>query len=142
MGLAQIMLCNQQGFLYQLKKISLLVNCNENPQRHQTSNRVFQLWHALSDSHNACGYFMFANILTVPLCNGFREALKPVINMLHSIALLQDLLSCPISYVIGLNEKKKVYCTCITSQQVKFNCGTQSLTKNMCVHTQRNVHWS
>jgi len=33
---------------------------------------------------------MFANILTVPLCNGFREALKSVINMLHYIALLQD----------------------------------------------------
>jgi len=35
---------------------------------------------------------MFANILTVTLCNGFREALESVINMLHSIALLQDLI--------------------------------------------------
>jgi len=25
---------------------------------------------------------------------------------------------------------------------VKFNCGTQILTENMCITTQRNVHWS
>jgi len=35
---------------------------------------------------------MFADILTVPLCNGFREALKSVINILHFIALMQDLI--------------------------------------------------
>ena len=36
---------------------------------------------------------MCANILTVPLCNGFREALKSLIDMLQSIVLLQDLIA-------------------------------------------------
>ena len=44
-----------------------------------------------SDSHNASDYVR--NILTVPLCNGFREALKSLIIMLCSIVLMQDLIA-------------------------------------------------